>query len=69
MKIHHLAIWCNNLEKMKTFYLTYFKCSAGNLYENKSKGFKSYFISFDEGSKIELMNRRKRGYANSKIGN
>lgn len=57
MTIHHLGIWTKNLEIMKDFYTKYFKCAAGNKYENKSKGFSSYFLSFESGAKIELMQK------------
>ena len=58
MKINHIAIWCDDLEKMKSFYETYFGCISNNLYHNPKKGFKSYFLSFGEGgARIELMTR------------
>ena len=55
MKIDHIAIWVNNLEKMKRFYEDYFQGSAGEKYYNPKKKFESYFISFNEGSRLELM--------------
>jgi lactoylglutathione lyase len=55
LKINHVAIWTNQLEAMKTFYCQYFKGKAGHKYHNKRKEFESYFISFDEGARIELM--------------
>ncbi|MBN1117715.1 MAG: GNAT family N-acetyltransferase [Bacteroidales bacterium] len=54
MKIEHIAIWCKNLEKMKNFYTQHLYGKANNLYRN-SKNFSSYFISFDSGCRIELM--------------
>ena len=57
MKIAHIAIWTNDLEKEKSFYLKHFKCSANHKYENKAKGFESYFLNFDGNCKIELMRR------------
>jgi len=58
MKIDHIAIWVNDLEKEKEFYLKYFECTVGEKYINSVKGFRSYFISFSDGSRIELMNRQ-----------
>ena len=55
MKIEHLALWTNQLEEMKIFYCTYFNGVAGEKYTNHHKEFESYFISFDEGTRIELM--------------
>lgn len=57
MKITHIAIWTKNLENLKEFYLKYFRGKSNEKYKNIEKGFESYFISFDEGVKLELMNR------------
>ena len=71
MRIHHLAIWCDNLEEMRAFYMKYFGCKSNAPYHNSKKGFTSYFLSFGEDScQIELMHREdiidepmKRGFA------
>ena len=55
MKIEHLAIWVKDLEGMKVFYEQYFAASVGEKYRNDKKNFESYFLSFDEGSRLELM--------------
>jgi len=57
MKIEHLAIWVNDLEGMKSFYENYFGVIAGNKYHNPSKKFTSYFLSFEDGPRLELMHR------------
>ena len=58
MKIDHIAIWCDDLERMREFYTTYFACVANDIYRNPSKGYSSYFLSFSAGSsRIELMHR------------
>lgn len=57
MKIDHLSLWTKRLEVMKDFYLKYFDCEAGEKYENPAKRFSSYFITFKNGGRIELMNR------------
>jgi len=59
MKIEHLAIWVNDLEKMKAFYEQYFNAQANDLYHNPSKNFRSYFLSFDSGCRLELMQKRE----------
>lgn len=56
-KIEHVALWCCDLERMKDFYLQYFADTAGAKYENQKKGFTSYFLSFEDGSRLELMRR------------
>jgi lactoylglutathione lyase len=57
MKIEHLAIWVRDLEKMKNFYMKYFSASANVMYHNEAKKFKSYFLSFHDGCRLELMSR------------
>ncbi len=55
MKIEHIAIWVNDLERIKDFYCTYFQGIANQKYTNLTKGFSSYFISFDSGARLEIM--------------
>jgi len=56
MKIEHLAIWVKDLEKMRRFYMTYFDMKSNEKYENASKQFTSYFLSFENAeTRIELM--------------
>ncbi|ENQ7571661.1 VOC family protein [Listeria monocytogenes] len=57
MKIEHVALWTTNLEQMKQFYVTYFGVTANDLYENKTKGFTSYFLTFEDGARLEIMSR------------
>ncbi len=55
IKIEHLAVWVSDLEKMKSFYLQHFNATAGDLYFNPKKNFQSYFLSFGDGPRLELM--------------
>lgn len=55
MKIEHIALWTRNLEKIKSFYVGYFNGTVGNKYFNASKQFQSYFIQFESGSRLEIM--------------
>jgi lactoylglutathione lyase len=57
MNIHHIAIWTNDLEKEKNFFIQYFECTSNAKYENHQKQFSSYFLSFPAGCHIELMKR------------
>lgn len=65
MKIHHIAIETKDLECMRDFYVSNFQCSCNHKYINPKKGFSSYFISFPDGCKIELMNYESKSYNNS----
>ena len=55
MKIEHLAIWVRDLELMRSFYVKYFDGKSNEKYRNDKKNFESYFISFDSGARLELM--------------
>jgi len=55
MKIEHIAIWSNDIEKLKVFYETYFHAQSNEKYVNPVKGFQSYFLSFDSGARLEIM--------------
>jgi lactoylglutathione lyase len=55
MNIEHIAIWTKDLEKMRVFYEKYFGGKSNEKYRNDKKGFESYFISFDSGARLEIM--------------
>lgn len=57
MKIEHIAIWVSDLEESRSFYCKFFKGQASEKYHNQSTGFKSYFIKFNDGARLELMTR------------
>jgi lactoylglutathione lyase len=55
MKLEHVAIFTKNLEALRAFYLKYFQAVSNDLYVNPKKGFRSYFLSFSDGARLELM--------------
>ncbi len=55
MKIEHIAIWCKDIERLRHFYSHYFQATAGDRYFNPKKNFQSYFLSFESGCRLELM--------------
>ena len=57
MKIEHVGLWTNNIENMRAFYETYFNCIASERYKNVKTGFVSYFLTFQTGARLELMQR------------
>lgn len=56
MKIEHIAMYVNDLEQARNFFIKYFGAHSNSGYTNNVSGFKSYFLSFDEGSRLEIMN-------------
>ena len=57
MKIEHIAVWVKDLEKTRTFYQKYFGATSNEKYVNPVKKFESYFLSFDNGCRLEIMTR------------
>ena len=70
MYIDHIAVWTENLENEKDFFLRYFECSVNEKYINPAKQFSSYFITFSSGARIELMERAdiREGRAGDTLG-
>ena len=57
MQIDHIAIWTDKLEELKDFYVKYFGGTAGSKYKNEKTQFESYFLTFGNGARIELMRK------------
>ena len=57
MVIEHVAIWTDELELLKEYYLNYFGGKASDMYSNPTSGFNSYFISFQSGARLEIMSK------------
>ena len=57
IKIDHLALYVSDLERAKHFWIHYFGATAGEMYHNPTTGLKTYFLSFKEGARLELMSR------------
>lgn len=56
MNIDHVALYVEDLESEKDFFETYFNGKAGGKYHNEKTGFTSYFISFGNKTRLEIMN-------------
>lgn len=57
MKIEHIAMYVYDLEGAKEFFVKYFGAESNNLYHNRNTDFKSYFLTFEDGARLEIMNR------------
>ena len=55
MHIEHIALWTHDLERLKSFYETYFEAQASAKYVNAEKQFESYFLTLTSGARLELM--------------
>lgn len=55
MRIEHVALYVNDLDAAKQFFTRYFDARSNELYHNATTGFRSYFLSFDDGARLEIM--------------
>ena len=56
MRIEHVAMYVNDLEKAREFFIKYFGVKSNELYRNKMN-FCSYFLSFEDGARLEIMTK------------
>ncbi len=57
MIIEHVALYVNDLESARDFFIKYLGAASNDMYHNKKTGFRSYFLSFDGGARLEIMNK------------
>jgi lactoylglutathione lyase len=59
IRIEHVALWTEDIERLVQFYVKYFNAAAGERYVNPAKGFESRFVSFAGGARLEVMKSTK----------
>ena len=57
MRIDHVAMYVNDLEGAKSFFERYLGAATNDGYHNVKTDFRSYFLTFDDGARLEIMNR------------
>lgn len=57
MKIEHIAMYVNDLEATRDFFMKYLGAESNDGYHNTITDFRSYFLTFDDGARLEIMNR------------
>lgn len=50
-------MYVNDLENARDFFVKYLGGTSNDGYHNKNTDFRSYFISFDEGARLEVMTK------------
>ena len=50
-------MYVTDLERAKDFFVKYFNAKANKGYHNKKTDFRSYFLSFEDGARLEIMNK------------
>ncbi|WP_167957360.1 VOC family protein [Anaerosporobacter faecicola] len=56
MRIEHIAMYVNDLNGTRDFFMKYFGATANEEYQNDS-GFRSFFLTFDDGARLEIMTK------------
>ncbi len=57
MRIEHIAMYVNDLDAVRDFFIRYFNAKSNDGYHNKTTDFRSYFLSFDDGARLEIMKK------------
>ena len=57
MRIDHVAMYVEDLEEARSFFEKYFGGVANEKYHNKNTDFQSYFLSFEDGARLEIMTK------------
>ena len=57
MYIEHIAMYVNDLESTRDFFIKYFNAISNDGYHNGTTNFRSYFLTFDDGARLEIMNK------------
>ncbi len=57
MRIDHIALYVRDLEGARAFFQHYFHATSNTGYHNPQTGLRTYFLSFSDGARLELMQR------------
>ena len=57
MRIEHAALYVRDLDRAREFFITYFGAASGDGYHNPRTDFRSYFLTFDGGARLEIMTK------------
>lgn len=57
MKIDHFAIYVSDLAAARDFFVTFFGARSNDGYQNPRTGLRTFFLTFEDGNRLELMTR------------
>ena len=63
MRIEHVAMYVNDLEAARDFFIKYLGASSNDGYHNQKTGFRSYFLSFLDGARLSILNKPQMDHA------
>jgi lactoylglutathione lyase len=58
VRIEHVGVWVDDIDRVAAFYTKYFGAQVGDLYRNARTGFESRFLTFGGGARLEVMTRQ-----------
>lgn len=57
MRIEHIAMYVNDLEETKDFFVKFFGAISNDKYHNSKTGLQTYFLTFEDNARLEIMTR------------
>ncbi len=57
MKIDHIAMYVTDLEKTREFFVKNLGRVSNDGYHNVNTDFRSFFVSFEDGARLEIMTK------------
>ena len=57
MLIDHVALYVHDLEAARAFFIQYLGARSNEGYHNPKTGLRTYFLSFEDGARLELMEK------------
>lgn len=57
MKLEHVAMYVQDLEQSKQFFMKYFNAVPNEKYHNPRTNLMTYFLTFEGGARLEIMTR------------
>lgn len=69
MKLDHIALYVHDLEGARNFFTEFFGTKSNDMYHNHTTGLQTYFLSFPDSGRIEIMSRPEITASNDSIYN
>ena len=57
MEMEHVALYVQDLEAARAFFVRYLGAVSNEGYHNPKTDFRSYFLTFEGGARLEIMHR------------
>ena len=57
MRIGHVAMYVNDMERERDFFVKYFGAKTSQKYSNFQSNFSNYWLTFDNNTELEIMQR------------